>query len=298
MKRVLITGASGLLGRPILKEFSSASWEVFGCAFTRATGSLRKVDICDENQIRAAMQEFKPTVVIHSAAERRPDIVEKQEEVTKKLNVDATAMLAKLCGEFGAFMVYISTDYVFDGTSPPYKEDAATNPLNKYGESKLAGEKATLDNHSECAVLRIPILYGQLESLDESAVTTLFKSVLDSSKAAPMNDVQIRYPTHVKDIAVVIRNLAEERLEDSSIKGIFHWSANEVMTKYTMAKTMTEVFDLPSDHLVADREPPTGTPRPHNCQLDRSKLEGIGVTTKDTPFAEGIKEALQPFLKK
>ncbi|XP_002741389.1 methionine adenosyltransferase 2 subunit beta-like [Saccoglossus kowalevskii] len=298
MKRVLITGASGLLGRPVLKEFTNASWEVLGLAFSRATGSLKKVDITDEEQVRNVMKEFKPSVVVHSAAERRPDIVEKQEEVTKKLNVDTTAMIARLCGEFGAFMLYISTDYVFDGKNAPYQVDAQPNPLNKYGRSKLDGEKATSDNLTESAILRIPILYGEVEKLSESAVTILFQAVQDTNKPATMCDYQKRYPTHVNDIAVIIRKLAEKRLQDPSIKGIFHYSSNELMTKYSMAMTMAEIFNIPSQHIVADKEPSKGTPRPYDVHLDSTRLQSIGITTEQTPFKEGIQKCLKSFLNK
>ncbi|XP_070554425.1 methionine adenosyltransferase 2 subunit beta-like isoform X1 [Ptychodera flava] len=298
MKRVLVTGASGLLGRPVLNEFCNASWDTLGCAYSRAVGVLKKVDIQDEIQVRQVFEDFKPSIVIHAAAERRPDVVEKQEEATKRLNVDATAMISRICAEYGAFMLFISTDYVFDGTSPPYKTDAKPNPLNKYGKSKLDGENATLDNNSESAVLRVPILYGEVEKLGESAVSVLFNPVQDTSKPAPMSDYEIRYPTHVRDIAIIIRKLAEKRLEDSSIKGIYHWSADESMTKYTMASTMCEIFDLPTHHIVADKEPSKGAPRPYNAHLDRSRLEGIGITTHSILFKDGIKECLKPFLKK
>ncbi|XP_070554428.1 methionine adenosyltransferase 2 subunit beta-like isoform X2 [Ptychodera flava] len=247
MKRVLVTGASGLLGRPVLNEFCNASWDTLGCAYSRAVGVLKKVDIQDEIQVRQVFEDFKPSIVIHAAAERRPDVVEKQEEATKRLNVDATAMISRIC---------------------------------------------------ESAVLRVPILYGEVEKLGESAVSVLFNPVQDTSKPAPMSDYEIRYPTHVRDIAIIIRKLAEKRLEDSSIKGIYHWSADESMTKYTMASTMCEIFDLPTHHIVADKEPSKGAPRPYNAHLDRSRLEGIGITTHSILFKDGIKECLKPFLKK
>ena len=170
-KRALVTGASGLLGRAILKEFKENDWEVLGLAFSRSGPRLRKVDLRNKEEIDAVMKEYQPDVVIHSAAERRPDHVEKQEDATAKLNISATGYLAEAAANSQSFMLYISTDYVFDGTSPPYKPTDKTNPLNKYGQSKLDGETATLAHLPFSGVLRIPVLYGPVEHIHESVVT-------------------------------------------------------------------------------------------------------------------------------
>lgn len=92
--RVLITGASGLFGRAIFKQFSNSDkWEVLGLAHSRATGALKKVNLLDFEETKRVVKEFKPHVLIHSAAERRPDIVENDEETSMKLNVEATKAL-------------------------------------------------------------------------------------------------------------------------------------------------------------------------------------------------------------
>ncbi|XP_057312375.1 methionine adenosyltransferase 2 subunit beta-like [Hydractinia symbiolongicarpus] len=171
--KVLITGASGLLGRAIKTEFEKVSdWKILGLGFTRLDGGLKKVDLQNDEEVIQLIDEFKPDVLIHSAAERRPDFVANHEKETEQLNVKATETLAKHVNKYGGFMLYISTDYVFDGTSPPYKVSDATNPLNKYGMSKLQGERETLLHCKYSGVLRVPILYGPLKYVDESAVTS------------------------------------------------------------------------------------------------------------------------------
>ncbi|CAH1268493.1 MAT2B [Branchiostoma lanceolatum] len=214
MGRVLITGASGLLGRALMQEFQGATgWEVLGLAYSRAGGRLKKVDLRDQAAVRETVQEFKPDVLIHSAAQRRPDVVEKDEEATSALNVEATRTVAQAAVDVGAFLVYISTDYVFDGKSSPHKVTDSPNPLNKYGVSKLAGEKTALEVAKDGAVLRVPILYGPIEAIDESAVTVLFGAVQNLGQTAKMSDYERRYPTHVGDVAAVCRQLAEKRLQ-------------------------------------------------------------------------------------
>jgi S-adenosylmethionine synthetase len=178
-RRVLITGASGLLGRALMKEFSSSSsFQVLGLAHSRISGNLKKVDLLDFEETRRVVDDFKPHFLIHSAAERRLNVVEKDDVSTKKLNLGTTEFLAKLVEGFNKgldrpnhFLLYISTDYVFDGTKAPYKPDDQPNPLNKYGKSKLEGEEAVKRCHPNGLILRIPVLYGDVEYLGESAVT-------------------------------------------------------------------------------------------------------------------------------
>lgn len=296
--RVLVTGASGLMGRALMREFDgAASCEVLGLAFSRAKGALKKVDIRDEGEVRQVMQEFKPDAVVHAAVERRPDVVEVNEERAKKVNCSASETIAKMSAEIGAYMIYISTDYVFDGKSPPYKPGDATNPLNKYGQQKLEGEKLSLANNSNCAVLRVPILYGQIETLNESAVTILLNVVRNREKEDLIDDVCTRCPTHVDDIAVVCRQMCERWKSDpSSVTQIFHWCAAEFMTKYTMVSIMADTFGLPKDHLKPNSvQPMGGTQRPKDCTMDRSNLEALGIG-QTTPFREGIRQVLEPFV--
>ncbi|XP_071490245.1 methionine adenosyltransferase 2 subunit beta-like [Diadema antillarum] len=297
--RILVTGASGLLGRALMKELQACpTTEPLGLAFSRAKDGLRKVDIRSEEEVRAVMQEFKPNAVIHAAVERRPDVVEVNEERAKKVNCDATEVIGKLSAEFGAYVIFISTDYVFDGTSPPYKPSDATNPLNKYGRQKLEGEKIIRATNQNSAVLRIPILYGPLETIEESAVTILVKTIRNKDKTDLIDDVCTRCPTHVQDIAVVCRQMCERWEKDpASVTQIFHWCGGELMTKYAMATTIADLFQLPHEHLRPNPVQPTGgTLRPKDCTMDRTKLEELGIG-QTTSFREGMKEALAPFMK-
>ncbi|KAM4676808.1 methionine adenosyltransferase 2 subunit beta isoform 2-T2 [Discoglossus pictus] len=295
-RRVLVTGATGLLGRSVYKEFKDNNWHVLGCGYSRARPRFEYLNLLDAAAVKALVQDFKPHVIVHCAAERRPDIIENRPENASMLNVGASENLAKEAAAIGAFLIYISSDYVFDGTHPPYLEDSVPNPLNIYGKTKLEGERVVLQNHEGAAVLRIPVLYGDVQKLEESAVTILFDKVQHSNKSANMDHWLQRFPTYVQDVASVCLQLAEKRLQDPSIKGIFHWSANEQMTKYEIACAMADAFNLPSSHLrpITD-EPVGGTPRPWNPQLDCSKLEALGIGQR-TPFRVGIRESLWPFL--
>lgn len=295
--KVLITGASGLLGRELLKRFTTEGWECLGLAYTRVREGLTKVNLCDREEVEKVMDDFQPHVVVHSAAERRPDVVAKQEEQAKAINVGATELLTQLCQQRGVFLLYISTDYVFDGTKPPYLTTAATNPLNTYGITKRDGE-VVVSKYQNTAVLRVPVLYGEVEYLAESAVTSLFSAVLSASQPTKMSDYEQRYPTHVHDVAEVCEMLASRHMaEPGAGVGVWHCSGDDRMTKYSMACTMGKVFGLSTSHITPVREPSSGAPRPYDCQLDCTSTRTIFPSTP-TPFESGIHSILKAHLPK
>lgn len=336
-KRVVVTGATGLLGRELMTVFkTSFNCLVQGWGFSRADGKeVIRLDLTSEAEVTCGLESFTPHMVIHAAAERRPDVVEGDPEAAKALNVGATKFLASECARLEAKMIYISTDYVFDGTDPPYSESSLPNPLNIYGKLKLAGEEVTLAASVEHAVLRIPILLGQVEKLEESAVTVIVKSLLDSSKPCKMDNVQLRYPIHAKHVARALNRfllaftMAEEvhslfADSDGSRKhgeplgqapkdfgGIFHITGGQCLTKYEMADMMAEALGIEADHLIPDESAAAaaknpaaaaaGAKRPHHVQLSCGRLEEMRVVTESnlcTDFKADIKEAVKKFLDK
>lgn len=292
--RVLVTGASGLLGRHLMQEFRRKGWTTQGLAFSRAKDELIKVDLTDKTAVEDIFKSFKPSVVINCAAERRPDVVEGDPSKYEHINVTVPLTLAELCTKFGAFLLHISSNSVFDGTNAPYKPTDKTNPLNVYAEHKVAAEEC-IKKFPRYAILRVPVLYGRLESVDESSITKLLGSVKNSSQRTEVSDYELRFPTHCDDVALVCRQMAEYCLQNPTWSGIFHWSNEECFTKFAIAKIIAELFNLPSDHLVGNKQPSAGAKRPVNCQLDCSDLKALGFG-KTTPFRVGIKQELQQFV--
>ncbi|KAF9950010.1 hypothetical protein BGZ70_001540 [Mortierella alpina] len=250
---ILVTGASGLLGRAVVAEFKKSGHEVIGVAFSRAKGDLKKLDLEDSKAVEAFIDQEKPDVIVHCAAERRPDVVEKNPDGAKNLNVQVPALLADLTNDRGILLIYISTDYVFDGTSPPYDVRDKANPLNLYGQTKYDGELAIKHANSAAIILRVPILYGATEYNGESAVNAL----IDSSKTASMDHYAIRYPTNVADVARVIKDLAYKvRTEKVFISGVLHFSGEERFTKYEMCEVIAQVLGTSVSHLQANASAP------------------------------------------
>ncbi|KAJ1940535.1 hypothetical protein FBU59_003781 [Linderina macrospora] len=286
--KVIVTGASGLLGRAVVAELEQRSFTVVGTAFTRSTATLRKLDLSDSAAVSAFIAAEQPQAIIHCAAEKRPDVAEQNREATEQLNAYVPGHLADLAKQHDAFFVYISTDYVFDGTSPPYQTGDVPNPLNFYGRTKLAGERAVLANNPQAAILRVPILYGPAKDPKESAVNVLL-DIVKGSKQVMMDDYQKRFPTCTEDVARVLADMTELSVgaAGESVAGVLHFSAKLEMTKYAMCQVFANILGITSlDHVQPVRDKPTEAvaSRPDNTQLATDALEQLGISVAYVDF--------------
>jgi dTDP-4-dehydrorhamnose reductase len=298
MFKVAVIGASGLLGRALVDELAQqAGWQVVATAFSRPGPDTVELDIRDARAVEQFVEREAPDALVIAAAERRPDVCERNPALARALNVDAVRTLAAAAHRRGAWTLSISTDYVFDGTRPPYQHDSVPAPLNAYGQSKLEGERALTDTTELGCVLRLPLLYGPIVSWGESAVTSLVPAIAASAssngKAAVMDAWAIRYPTFTPDVACVIRQMLERHAHGNAIRGIVQWSGNEPMTKYEIAVRLAEALQLDA-RLTPQSTPADATPRPHNCHLASDSLETHGIGRR-TPFDTAIRQVLAAF---
>jgi len=271
---------------------------VVGVGYSRLKPGMIKMDLTQADQVISTLNAIRPTVIIHAAAERRPDVSEKDPQRTTLLNVTATATLAEWAHKNKVWLILISTDYVFDGKYPPYSVLAKPAPINGYGASKLAAETAVQSAAPSAAILRVPILYGPVERLDESAVTVIAQAMLLAKKhdtPVEMDHWAIRYPTFTGDVAVVLRQMLERHVRGQVLSGIYHWSGLEAMTKYDMALACAPLIGLESARIKARVDSAPGTPRPKDCHLDCSRLTTMGIG-QQTLFRAGIKRVIAPFL--
>ena len=215
----------------------------------------------------------------------------------------ATEHLTQAATSRNAFLLYISTDYVFPGTQghAPYKSQDDPKPTNIYGQTKLDGEEAVLrctKNTGLGVVLRVPVLYGSVEPENnnkESAVNVLMDSLWKSqgkqdTERVKMDDWAIRYPTNTEDVARVCVDVAKyytSAKNATELPPILQFSSEDRMTKYEISQLFAEIMGLPTDGIVADKDGgkpgPDGTMRPYDCHLDTGELKklGIDVTTVD-----------------
>ncbi|EST07130.2 Phox homologous domain protein [Kalmanozyma brasiliensis GHG001] len=301
--KVLITGASGLLGRAVHQQCIDKGYDIRALAFTRSDPEkqLVKLDLTDVTAVESCLSDFEPDVIVHTAAERRPDVVENDPAASQAINVDAPASIATIASMLDKvpLLINISTDYVFDGSKPPYKVEDAPNPLNAYGVSKLQGERAVAEHAKpgHFTNLRVPVLYGRTITNDESAVNVLLNAIqppAGSTNPKKCDAYAVRYPTNVADVAKAILKLAEVYAETrNAAPPTTHFSAKEAMTKYDMCMVLSRVanavgFETRTDLLDPEYEvdPMAATARPRHCKLDTSVLEEYGVPIEYTSFED------------
>ena len=308
MATVLITGASGLLGRATVAAFCAnpAVWSrVVAASHTRsAEGENVRLDLLDGASVRALIASLRPALVVHAAAERRPDVCERDAAASETLNVEAVWILGRACASAGAAFLCISTDYLFDGTKAPYDEDAPVCPLNAYGRQKARGEWAARAAHEGACVLRVPVLYGPTADLRESAVTTFAAAVLDAAKAQAIDDWQVRVPTYTPDIGATLEKLgaalvgkpppgaAGAALRPGGLAGVWHYSSTDSTTRWQLCRLFGELLGAPTAHISRLEGEPPGAKRPYDCFLRTEKLRATGLAAPCTPLREGLAAVL------
>lgn len=300
MFKVAVIGASGLLGRAIVGELAQQrDWQLVQTTFSRQSPDSVQLDIRDADAVDRFIEREQPDAIVIAAAERRPDVCENDPALARALNVDAVRAIASAARRHRAWVLSISTDYVFDGTKPPYRYDATPSPINAYGRSKLEGEQALAETTDFGCVLRLPLLFGPIVDWRESAVTSLVPAIAASARTSPeakpavMDAWAIRYPTYTPDVAVVVRQLLERHARGEAVCGTVQWSGDEPMTKHDIAQRLASALRIDAQ-LTPQHTPTDATPRPHNCHLDSSRLEALGIGRR-TPFDTAIREVFALF---
>ncbi|KFY30653.1 hypothetical protein V493_01771 [Pseudogymnoascus sp. VKM F-4281 (FW-2241)] len=301
-KTALITGATGLLGRAVTTAFNRQSWSVVGTGLTRASPpAILALDLSDPAAVAKTLDDVKPSVVVHCAANRFPDSCDANPDAARALNVAATRSLAELTAQRGILLIYISTDYVFSGApgEAPYETSATPAPTNLYGLTKLEGEKAMEEAYAAAGgkgrgvVLRVPVLYGKADKHADSAVNCLVDAVTKAQKGkVVMDDWARRFPTNTEDVGRVAADVAAlytskiEKGEAGELPGILQFSSEDVFTKYEMCEMFAHLMGLGLENMERDRkgnEGNTGVQRPYDCHLSTEALKqlDIEVATQD-----------------
>ena len=237
MERLLITGASGLLGSKIV-ELARDEYEVIPLHDTKSLypDSL-KLDITDQKQAFDLFSKLKLGVAIHAAAETNVDRCETQKKLAWKINVEGTRNVAEACSETSAKMVYISTDYVFNGEKGLYTEEDTPNPINHYGVTKLEGENQVKKLCKKYVILRTSVLYGWHPWKQNFAKWVI--NSLKQKKEISIVDDHFNTPT-------LADNLAEITLEavQKDLQGLYHASGNQRISRYEFAQQIAKTFNL------------------------------------------------------
>lgn len=274
--KIFLTGANGQLGRELQKRLTGTDF--------MAT-DLPEMDITDVETVSAMIGDYKPDVVIHCAAYTQVDAAEEKMDLAWRINVIGAQNVAMACRSVNASMVYISTDYVFDGKLGRfYTEFDAVNPLGVYGKSKYAGEVLARQANERLYVLRTAWLYGE----GPNFVRTMLKLGQERDELQVVND-QYGCPTSTVDLAeAVLRIIGTGRY------GTYHVVGSGVTTWHGFAR---KVFELSGNTRV--RVMPVTTeqfvrpaPRPAYSPLD-TRLLRLALGWSPRPWEEALTEYLQ-----
>jgi len=275
MERTLVTGARGMLGRVLVEELSDH------CAVTCV--DVGDFDITDETLCMEALSAAAPDIVINCAGYTDVDGAESHPQQAHAVNGTGAGNIARAAAAVGARLLHVSTEYVFDGSKDaPYEVDDPTGPLNVYGASKLAGEQAVMTSGAEWTIVRTAWLYGHggrnfVETILRVAQERGWLEVVDDQRGAP---------TCAKDLAVVLRELAEKRSS-----GIVHATNSGQTTWFGFAQAIVAAAGLTDVRVspVATEGFPRPAVRPRNSVLSLARLREI-LGWEPRPWLPAVEE--------
>lgn len=273
MKKVLITGAKGLLGPELVRVFREDNrYEVFGW-------DVEDIDIGDEISVNEKIYELKPDIIINAAAYNAVDKIEEPEgsEIAKRINGLAPGYIARVASKLNAIMVHFSTDYVFDGSNREgYNESSVPNPISKYGETKYMGEVELKKNTEKYYLIRLQKMFGK-PSNNPNAKKSFFETMLNLAKTQEVIKVvddELSNFTYAPDLASRTKFLVEGSLPF----GIYHiTNEGAPVTWYGAAKVLFEMAGIKDVKLipVSPDEFPRPARRPRYSILINTKLEPL-----------------------
>ncbi len=276
--RIVVTGSNGQLGTEVMDLLGASDHhEVLGL-------DLPDHDLTDRDHVLGVLTSFEPDLILHGAAFTAVDVCEEQVETAYRVNCAATRFVADGARRVGAHVVYVSTDYVFDGTKPtPYVEWDRPNPQSVYGRTKLGGES---EIDPGWTIARTSWVCGRHGN---NMVKTLLR-LADERDTLSFVDDQIGHPTFAQDLAAMVVKLGLER-----VPGVFHTTNQGAVSWYGFARAVFAAAGHDPDRIspitTAELDPPRPAPRPANSVLDNLawRLHGF---TPSRDFHEPLDEVV------
>jgi dTDP-4-dehydrorhamnose reductase len=276
---IVITGYKGMLGSDLMEILEKNK------EYDLIPTDVDTLDITNIEAVKETFNEKKPDIVINVAAYTDVDGCETNRELAYNVNAIGPKNLAISCNEIGAKLVHISTDYVFHGENTvPYTEEDKTDPINYYGETKLAAEQFIQENMNSYFILRTAWLYGYN---GKNFVKTMLNLAKDHDEITVVNDQQ-GSPTFTRDLAASIVEIIE-----SDKYGIYHVTNSSTCTWYEFTKEIFEIANINTNvKPVTTDQYPTPAKRPHYSVLSNEKMKKNGFTP-----LRNYREALEDYMK-
>ncbi len=252
--RVLIIGASGFIGRYVFSRLvNAAGHRVFATYRARPPvddgASWHRLEITDGAQLDALFGVVQPQVVVHLAAMADVGTAERNPQVATDVNATATETIARFCQRHWARLVFVSTEYVFDGRNGPYRENDPPSPNTQYGRTKFEAEQAVAALSSSWSILRTSIVYGWPAPGRRNFVPWLVERL--------RNGEAYHAPTNVDRSPVYVEHLVDgiERLVETKDTGVHHVAGRDWVTMYDFAIAVAEKFGLDTSLVIPVTDP-------------------------------------------
>lgn len=278
-KKILITGAAGMLGKALISRFNDRF-----CVIALDLNPVKEnnssivfcpADICNLDALNGIFHKYRPEIVIHAAAYTDVDGCENKTELAYRINGQGTQNIACLCKQIKAKLIYTSTDYVFDGSKGgAYREDDPPNPLNVYGRSKLEGEKAVARTIAEYLIVRTSWLFG---AGGKNFVDTIIDKAGKGEQLKVVND-QIGSPTHTESLAQAIEKLIGHIFQKNkrNAYGIYHITNSGTCSWFEFAREIIDLSKTKAQILpLSSTEFARSAQRPAISILDNSRYNEI-----------------------
>lgn len=279
--KVLIVGADGLLGKELYRDFSK-EYEILGTYKDRPLEDLVYLDLLENETVKERILGFKPQIILLSAALTAVDFCENNQDITWRVNVEGTKEVVILAKKTGAFLVFYSTDYIFDGKDGPYLEEAKPNPINFYGRTKLEAERVIQKDLKHFLILRTCSLFGYEKDGKNFAMQVL-NALSGKEDFKAVND-QFGTPTYAADLSRITLELINKSKE-----GIYNAVGVDYVNRLKFANEIAEVFSLDKGLIksVSTEEMKQVASRPRNGGLKIDKLKAeVGIVPMS--LREGI----------
>lgn len=282
--KLLITGASGLYGSKLAEIAKERKHTVYS-GYSQdqpAYGTAVKFDVSDKTQVQDAFRRAQPEVVVHAATLTDVDKCELNRELAWRINVEGTRNVAEVTKASGAFMIYVSTDYVFNGAKGLYKETDLPDPVNYYGLTKLKAEKLVESTVAEWCVARPSVIYGASPAAGKINFALWLISKLNKKEQVKIVTDQWISPTLNTSLAHMTLEVAEHKLT-----GIYHLSGATRINRFDFAQRIAETFNLDAALIKAVTSADMtmwAAKRPKDSSLDTAKAQ---QTLKNKPLEIG-----------
>ena len=292
MKKILITGANGLLGHKLVSLLSN---QLDVCLVATAKGICRfflpsnvvyrSLDITNADVCKNLISEFQPDALIHAAAMTKVDVCEDEREACDLINIKGVSNLIEAIGNRNTHFVHISTDFIYEGNEEEYFEDSKVNPLSYYGRSKWKSEQLFEQVSFPCSILRTVLVYGVLQDLSRSNIVLWAKAALEKGEKINVVDDQYRCPTLAEDVACACLQVIQE-----NATGVYHVSGKDFLSILDIVFEIADYWGLDKSLInsISSVSLNQKAIRPLKTNLNISKAKQV-FNYQPKSFREGLK---------